>query len=131
SCPRKATRWARCRSIAVPGTRWTGCSTGRPVRGATRTDGDARYLAGEDRRRAPFRDRPLVDRQVHHRRERAEGDGARPREVVGAGRVEDAAAEPGAEEAADLVAEEDDPCEQPEVAHPVDLPHQRVGWRHG
>src|SRR3546814_18493446 len=51
-------------------------------------------------------DRLLADRPVHHGGQHAEHDAAPPHDVVGAGEVEEIAAEPDAEERADLVAEE-------------------------
>src|SRR5690606_9233338 len=98
-------RSGRCRSIAAPGTRWTGCSTGRqPPRATPTSHLPTLPLHGGGLGASPLGDRSLVDRQVHQRGESAEGDGATPCQVVAAREVEDAAAEPGAEEAADLVA---------------------------
>ena len=56
------------------------------------------------RRRRPARGAPLVDRQVHDRGGEAERDRQPPHRVVGAGRLVDRAAEPDADERADLVA---------------------------
>src|SRR3546814_13550933 len=53
-------------------------------------------------------DRLLADRPVHHGGQHAEHDAAPPHDVVGAGEVEEIAAEPDAEERAEPVAEEHD-----------------------
>jgi hypothetical protein len=68
--------------------------------------------------------RALVDRCVHHRRECAECDHHDPGPVVRTRHVEDPPAEPGTEEAADLVTEEHHAAEQSEVPHAVDLADQ-------
>src|SRR6478609_5011265 len=58
----------------------------------------------------------LADRQVHDGGEEAERDGDPPDAIVAAGRVVEEAAEPDAEERADLVGEEDEAEERRHIA---------------
>jgi hypothetical protein len=74
---------------------------------------DAAGGAGHQHRRAhggsgrrQSRHRLLDDRQIDHRRQKAEQDREPPDRVVGAGALEQHAAQPHAEEAANLMAEE-------------------------
>src|SRR6266581_9685082 len=61
--------------------------------------------------------RPLVDRQVDHDRDHGQPDCDQPHQLVGASAVEDVAAEPTAEEAAELVEEEDETRQHGEMLH--------------
>src|SRR5688572_3770772 len=67
--------------------------------------GDARASRGS--RHGSRCERPVVHRQVEGDRGEAQADRNRPHEVVARRRIEDRAREPGAAEAAQLVAEED------------------------
>src|SRR3546814_15016447 len=69
------------------------------------------------------------DRPVHHGGQHAEHDAAPPHDVVGAGEVEEIAAEPDAEERADLVAEEHDAEQHGHVTGAEELCHQARGDR--
>ena len=59
-----------------------------------------------------------------------QADGDQPGNAVGAGFVEDPPAQPGAEKAAQLVAEKDDAGQHRHVAQAEDLRDQAVGQRH-
>src|SRR3954468_1154696 len=73
----------------------------------------------------------VVDRHVKGRREQAQRDRAEPEEGVGLGEVEHIAAEPNAQERAELVAEEDDAEQCRDVADAEDLRDEAVGQRNG
>src|SRR3546814_11916232 len=64
------------------------------------------------------------------RSDEAEGDGGGPGGVVGAVSVVDEAAEPGAEEAAELMAHEHDAVEGGKVADAENLADEAAGERH-
>lgn len=83
------------------------------------------------RRRGRPRDRLLHDRQVDHRRQQAEQHRKPPPGIVGAGALERDAAEPHAEEAADLVAEESKAEQHGEPTRAEHQRDQRGGRRHG
>jgi hypothetical protein len=87
-----------------------------------------RFISCSGRRGA--RDGRFLDGQVGQRREDAERDRDPPDDVVAAGRVVQPAAQPHAEEAADLVAEEDEAAQHRQVLHAEDLRDHRVGGRH-
>src|SRR5687767_15259279 len=85
-------------------SRWRAKSTGT---GSTTVLIDVLYR----RHRRGADDRPFVDREVHDRRDEAERNRDDPDDGVRAGLVEQHAAQPHAEEASDLVAEEDEAAE--------------------
>ena len=61
----------------------------------------------------------------------AQADGAQPDHVVGTRGLEQPAAQPHAEEGAQLVAEKDEAEQGGDVAHAEDLRHQPIGQRRG
>src|SRR5262245_64518958 len=69
-------------------------------------DDGLRMKDSSSRRRRQARHRPLDNRQIDRRREQAEQDREPPDRVVGSGALEQHAAQPHAEEAADLMDEE-------------------------
>src|SRR5882724_1925482 len=73
-------------------------------------------LSGLCRRRLEFFVAMLADRQVDDGRKKPEQDADIPDQIVRARRVEDVAAEPDAQERADLVTEERDAVERAHVA---------------
>ena len=68
---------------------------------------------------------------MHGRRDEAQCDRDPPHGVVVALQVEQQAAAPAADEAADLMAEEDDAVQHGDVHRPEDVADQRGGQRHG
>ena len=73
----------------------------------------------------------LLDRQIDHRGQYAEHNREPPHNVVGAGALVQQAAHPGAEEAADLVAEEGKAVERREPARAEHQRDEARGRRHG
>src|SRR5436190_8085517 len=73
----------------------------------------------------------FADRQVDKRGEDAERDVCPPHPVVAAGRLERLTAEPGTEEAADLVRQDDEAEERREIARTVQLGDQTDRRRNG
>src|SRR5690625_653092 len=82
----------------------------------------AAFAAGRSGRLQP--DRTFAHRQVDQRTEGAHADTDPPDQGVVAVDVMEHAAEPDAQEAAQLVAEEDDPVERAHVAQAVDMSDQ-------
>ncbi len=87
----------------------------------------ARFLGSE----AEPRHRALRDRQVQCAGGKAERHADPPHRIVGAEQIVEIAAHPRAEEAADLMAEEDDAVEHREIAYAENAPHDPAGERHG
>src|SRR3954468_23774902 len=76
-------------------------------------------------------DHALVDRHAQHRGDDRKTDRREPHELIGAGRVEDLATRPGADEAAELMAEKRNGKERRQIFDAEDLADERVGERHG
>src|SRR6266581_1455938 len=73
--------------------------------------------------------RPLVDRQIHDHGNHRQPDRDQPHELVGAGAGEEVAAEPAAEEAAELVEEEHETRQHGEVLHAENSGDHAIGER--
>src|SRR3954451_16767237 len=76
-------------------------------------------------------DHALVDRHAQHRGDDRKTDRREPHELIGAGRVEDLATRPGADEAAELMAEKRYREQGRQILHAEDLADERVRERHG
>ena len=81
------------------------------------------------RRGKPF-DRPFADRQMHQRRENAKRDAEPPYDVIRAGPLVKHAAEPHADEGADLMGEEHEAEQGRHVAHAEHQRDEAGGERH-